>query len=178
MKTIEQTIKKKGREQLYNYYLSLGYDHKTAAALTLFTYGEYRFTEFSMDDLYDALCKGEEYLPPEEIEERKRQEELRREADKNAKQRARQEDEERSRIEKARQQAEGKVLESSGQAKPGEHVHLVLQDRKKQEEARREAEEELKRIRERNARMLKNDPKLLEEEQKRLKDLMEKNRKR
>ena len=31
---------------------------------------------------------------------------------------------------------------------------------------------------ERNARMLKNDPKLLEEEQKRLKELMEKNRKR
>ena len=120
----------------------------------------------------------EEERKERQKQEQKRQEELRREADKNAKQRARQEDEERSRIEKARQQAEGKVLESSGQAKPGEHVHLVLQDRKKQEEARREAEEELKRIRERNARMLKNDPKLLEEEQKRLKDLMEKNRKR
>lgn len=78
MKTIEQTIKKKCREQLYNYYLSLGYDRKTAAALTLFTYGEYRFKKFSMDELYDALCKGEEYLPPEEIEERKRQEEIRR----------------------------------------------------------------------------------------------------
>ena len=78
MKTIEQTIKKKGREQLYNYYLSLGYDRKTAAALTLFTYGEYRYKKFSMDELYDALFKGEEYLPPEEIEERKRLEELRR----------------------------------------------------------------------------------------------------
>ena len=89
-----------------------------------------------------------------------------------------QEDEERSRIEKARQQAEGKVLETSGQAKPGEHVQLVVQDRKKLEESRREAEEELKRARERNARMLKNDPKLLEEEQKRLKELMEKNRRR
>ncbi len=124
------------------------------------------------------LKRLEEERKERQKQEQKRQEELRREADKNAKQRARQEDEERSRIEKARQQAEGKVLESSGQAKPGEHVHLVLQDRKKQEEARREAEEELKRIRERNARMLKNDPKLLEEEQKRLKDLMEKNRKR
>ena len=124
------------------------------------------------------LKRLEEERKERQKQEQKRQEELRREADKNAKQRARQEDEERSRIEKARQQAEGKVLESSGQAKPGEHVHLVLQDRKKQEEARREAEEELKRIRERNARMLKNDPKLLEEEQKRLKELMEKNRKR
>lgn len=75
MKTIEKTIKKKGREQLYNYYLSLGYDHKIAAALSLFTYGDYRYKEFSMDDLYDALCKGEEYLPPEVIEERKRWEE-------------------------------------------------------------------------------------------------------
>ena len=124
------------------------------------------------------LKRLEEERKERQKQEQKRQEELRREADKNAKQRARQEDEERSRIEKARQQAEGKVLESSGQAKPGEHVHLVLQDRKKLEEARREAEEELKRIRERNARMLKNDPKLLEEEQKRLKELMEKNRKR
>ena len=78
MKTIEQAIKKNGREQFYDYYLSLGYDHKTAASLTLFTYGDYRFKEFSMDDLYDALCRGEEYLPPEVIEERKRQEKLRR----------------------------------------------------------------------------------------------------
>ncbi len=111
-------------------------------------------------------------------EELKRQENLRREAEKSARQRAKQEDEERLRIEKARQQAEGKVLETGGQAKPGDHVQLVMPDKKKQEESRREAEEELKRIRERNARMMKNDPKLLEEEQKRLKELMEKNRKR
>ena len=111
-------------------------------------------------------------------EEQKRQENLRREAEKSARQRAKQEDEERSRIEKARQQAEGKVLETGGQAKPGDHVQLVMPDKKKQEESRREAEEELKRIRERNARMMKNDPKLLEEEQKRLKELMEKNRRR
>lgn len=78
MKTIEQRIKKKDREQFYNYYLSLGYDHKTAASLALFTYGDYRYKEFSIDDLYEALCKGEEYLPPEVIEERKLQEELRR----------------------------------------------------------------------------------------------------
>ena len=59
---IEQIIKRKDREQLYNYYLSLGYDHKTAASLALFTYGKFRYTEFSMDDLYEALCKGQEYL--------------------------------------------------------------------------------------------------------------------
>ena len=124
------------------------------------------------------LKRLEEERKERQKEEQKRQENLRREADKAARQRAKQEDEERSRIEKARQQAEGKVLETSGQAKPGEHVQLVVQDRKKLEESRREAEEELKRARERNARMLKNDPKLLEEEQKRLKELMEKNRKR
>ena len=73
---IERKIKESGREELYKYYLSLGYDHKTAASLTLFTYGDYRFKEFSIDDLYDALCKDEEYLPPEVIEERARQEEL------------------------------------------------------------------------------------------------------
>ena len=117
------------------------------------------------------LKRLEEERKERQKEEQKRQENLRREADKAAKQRAKQEDEERSRIEKARQQAEGKVLETSGQAKPGEHVQLVVQDRKKLEESRREAEEELKRARERNARMLTNDPK-------RLKELMEKNRRR
>ena len=58
----------KGKE-LYDYYLSLGYDHKVATSLAQFTYGDYRFSEFSMDDLYEALCKGREYLPPEELEE-------------------------------------------------------------------------------------------------------------
>lgn len=77
MTRIEQLIKERGREQFYNYYMSLGYDHKTAASLALFTYGRYRFKEFSIDELYDALCKGEEYLPPEEIERRRHQEELR-----------------------------------------------------------------------------------------------------
>ena len=120
----------------------------------------------------------EEERKERQKQEQKRQENLRREAEKSAKERAKQEDEERLRIEKARQKAEGQLLETSGQAKPGNHVQLVVQDKKKQEESRREAEEELKRIRERNARMLKNDPKLLEEEQKRLKELMEKNRKR
>ena len=72
MKKIENAIKKNGREPYYNYYLSLGYDHKVAASLALFTYGSYRFREFSMDDLYDALRKGEEYLPPEVTEARKR----------------------------------------------------------------------------------------------------------
>lgn len=72
MKSIEQIIKNTDREELYNYYLSLGYNHKTSASLALFTYGQYRYKEFSIDDLYDALCKGEDYLPPEVIEERKR----------------------------------------------------------------------------------------------------------
>ena len=57
---MEKLIAKKNREQFFNYYLSLGYDHKTAACLALFTYGEYRFKEFSMDDLYETLSKGEE----------------------------------------------------------------------------------------------------------------------
>ena len=74
MKGIEQMIKREGREQFYKYYLSLGYDHKVAACLALFTYGEYRFRYFSMDDLYDALSKGGEYLPPEEVERRRREE--------------------------------------------------------------------------------------------------------
>ena len=73
---IEQIIKRKDREQLYNYYLSLGYDHKTAASLALFTYGKFRYTEFSMDDLYEALRKGQEYLPPEVEEEKRRMEQL------------------------------------------------------------------------------------------------------
>ena len=75
MKRIEDLIMEQGRNQFYNYYISLGYDQKTAATLSLFTYGDYRYKEFSLDALYDALCKGEEYLPPEVIEERKRWEE-------------------------------------------------------------------------------------------------------
>ena len=43
MKGIEQIIKERGREEFYEYYLSLGYDHKVAACLTLFTYGNYRY---------------------------------------------------------------------------------------------------------------------------------------
>ncbi|MBR4372628.1 MAG: hypothetical protein IKS92_16380, partial [Victivallales bacterium] len=114
----------------------------------------------------------EEERKEHQKQEQKRQESLRREADKSAKQRAKQEEEARSRIEKARQKAEGQLLETGGQAKPGDPVQLVVQDRKKQEESRREAEAELKRIRERNAQMMRNDPKLLEAEQKRLKELM------
>ena len=66
---IEKMMKKQNREPFYNYYLSLGYDHKTAACLALFTYGEYRFRKFSMDDLYDALSHGKAYLPPEVLKE-------------------------------------------------------------------------------------------------------------
>ena len=69
MKNIEQIIREKGREEFYNYYISLGYDHKTAACLALFTYGDYRYKRFSIELLYDALCTGESYLPPEVIRE-------------------------------------------------------------------------------------------------------------
>ena len=71
---IEQIIKENDRTELYDYYLHLGYEHKVAAALTLFTYGRYRFTDLSIDELYEALCKGEEYIPPEEIARREQAE--------------------------------------------------------------------------------------------------------
>jgi len=74
MKGIEQMIKREKREEFYDYYLSLEYDHKVAACLALFTYGNYRFSNFSIDDLYDTLCKGKEYLPPEEFERRRLEE--------------------------------------------------------------------------------------------------------
>ena len=45
MKGIEQIIKEQGREEFYEYYLSLGYDHKVAACLALFTYGNYRYRD-------------------------------------------------------------------------------------------------------------------------------------
>ena len=72
MRKPDQMIKAKGREQYFDYYRSLGYDDKTAAGLALFTYGRYRFTSFSMDDLYKALISGKEYLPAEVLEERNR----------------------------------------------------------------------------------------------------------
>lgn len=71
---IEQIISQRNREQFFSYYLSLGYDRKTAACLALFTYGDYRFKKFSMDSLYDALSKGEEYLPPEVMKARRKME--------------------------------------------------------------------------------------------------------
>ncbi len=72
MMKMEEMIREKGKEDFYNYYLGLGYDQKTAAVLTLFTYGKYRYQDLKMDDLYEALCKGEEYLPKHVREERKR----------------------------------------------------------------------------------------------------------
>ncbi len=68
MREMENIIKERGREKLYRYYLSLGYDHRVAASLTLFTYGNFRFEKFSMDGLYEDLCKGNTYLPQEELE--------------------------------------------------------------------------------------------------------------
>ncbi len=72
MMEIGQVIKDRGRDELYDYYKSLGYDHKTSAALALFTYGSCRYRQFSIEKLYDALCKGDDYLPPEVLKERKR----------------------------------------------------------------------------------------------------------
>ncbi|MCR4654645.1 MAG: von Willebrand factor type A domain-containing protein [Lachnospiraceae bacterium] len=74
MKEIEQMISEKERVPFYEYYLELGYDRKTAASLALFTYGDYSYKKFSMQDLYEALCRGEEYLPPEILKERRRME--------------------------------------------------------------------------------------------------------
>ena len=73
---IEQLIREHGREENYKYYISLGYDDRTSAVLALFTYGSYRYNKLSINDLYDALLKGKEYLPQEVIEERKRQREF------------------------------------------------------------------------------------------------------
>lgn len=78
MKTIEQIIKEREREQFYDYYTGLGYDHRTAACLALFTYGRFRFRDFSIEALYDTLLRGEEYLPEEVKEERRRAEEAER----------------------------------------------------------------------------------------------------
>ena len=74
---MEQIIAKNSREEFYRYYLSLGYDHRTAACLALFTYGEYRFDRFSMDTLYETLAEGRQYLPPELAGERTRMRPLR-----------------------------------------------------------------------------------------------------
>ena len=57
---VEEIIRKNGREPFYSYYLSLGYNHKTAACLALFTYGRYRFRSLSMDQLYESLAEGKE----------------------------------------------------------------------------------------------------------------------
>ena len=64
MKEIEQIIREKGKEQFYDYYRSLGYAHKTAAVLSLFTYGEHKYDSLSIDAVYEALCTGKDYLPP------------------------------------------------------------------------------------------------------------------
>ena len=72
MKEIEQIIREKDREPFFRYYRSLDYDRRTAAVLALFTYGEHSFRSLSMDALYEALRREEEYLPPEVLAERRR----------------------------------------------------------------------------------------------------------
>ncbi|MDO4870419.1 MAG: von Willebrand factor type A domain-containing protein [Bacillota bacterium] len=58
MNEIERMIKRNEREQFYDYYIGLGYDHKVAAVLALFTYGDGRSRAVSIDRLYDDICKG------------------------------------------------------------------------------------------------------------------------
>ncbi|MBQ6594698.1 MAG: von Willebrand factor type A domain-containing protein [Clostridia bacterium] len=76
---LEEIIRRRDRKELYDYYLSLGYDHRTAAVLTLFTYGGYRFEKLSLSELYDAicLCGGEVNLSPEDLEQLRRHGSLR-----------------------------------------------------------------------------------------------------
>ena len=78
MEKIMNIVKKRGRKLFYDYYRSLGYDEKTAAVLSLFTYGRYQYSDFSIDELYKALCEGQEYIPlkvQQEMERLKKQQE-------------------------------------------------------------------------------------------------------
>lgn len=61
---IKEIIREKNRENFYEFYLSLGYDERTAAVLALYTYGNGRGRRLTMDELYEALCKGHGEMPP------------------------------------------------------------------------------------------------------------------
>ena len=45
----------KEERDYYDYYLSLGYDERTATVLALFTYGRKRFSNLTMDEMYKLL---------------------------------------------------------------------------------------------------------------------------
>jgi len=65
MKKIDWSTKPGSISNKYHFYTALGYDDVTASVLALFTYGEKRILEFSMQDAYEALAEGKSYpLPP------------------------------------------------------------------------------------------------------------------
>ena len=53
---IKEIIREKTRENFYEFYLSLGYDERTAAVLALYTYGNGRGRRLTLDELFEALC--------------------------------------------------------------------------------------------------------------------------
>ena len=54
-KEIKWSSRSKEEREYYDYYLSLGYDERTAAVLALFTYGRRRFSNAAMDKLYQMI---------------------------------------------------------------------------------------------------------------------------
>ena len=54
-KKIDWTIYPQEKKELYDYYRSLGYDKRTAAVLTLFTFGQTRISDLKIDRSYDHL---------------------------------------------------------------------------------------------------------------------------
>ena len=54
-KEIKWSSRSKEEREYYDYYLSLGYDERTAAVLALFTYGRRRFSNATMDKLYQMI---------------------------------------------------------------------------------------------------------------------------
>ena len=54
-KEIKWSSRSKEEREYYEYYLSLGYDERTAAVLALFTYGQRRFSNMTIDELYQKI---------------------------------------------------------------------------------------------------------------------------
>ena len=54
-KEINWSSRSKEEREYYDYYLSLGYDERTAAVLALFTYGRRRFSNATIDKLYQRI---------------------------------------------------------------------------------------------------------------------------
>lgn len=55
MNEINWNTRSKEERDYYSYYLSLGYDERTATVLALFTYGRRRFSNATMDKLYQMI---------------------------------------------------------------------------------------------------------------------------